>query len=130
AYADFEKIADLVEEMICHVATAIIAMEDGTPPTPESPVRLGPGSQSSPLQVQHRDAEGKVTRTINLTRPWRRARYHDLVREVAGADWFEISSEQRRERAKDLSVEILPQLADFEVTQHVFEKLVEEKTFD
>src|SRR5437870_8504064 len=57
AYADFEKIADLVEEMICHVATAIIAMEDGTPPTPESPVRLGPGSQSSPLQVQHRDAE-------------------------------------------------------------------------
>ena len=27
-------------------------------------------------------------------------------------------------------MEILPQLADFEVTQHVFEKLVEEKTFD
>ena len=71
-----------------------------------------------------------MTRTINLTRPWRRSRYHDLVREAAGADWFEISSEQRRERAKDLGVEILPQLADFEVTQHVFEKLVEEKTFD
>ena len=71
-----------------------------------------------------------MTRTINLTRPWRRARYHDLVREAAGADWFEISSEQRRERAKNLGVEIFPQLADFEVTQHVFEKLVEEKTFD
>src|SRR5205814_435111 len=41
-----------------------------------------------------------------------------------------ISRKQRRERAKDLGVEILPQLADFEVTQHVFEKLVEEKTFD
>ena len=122
AYADFEKIADLVEEMIFHVATAIIAMEGGAPPER--------ARRSSPLQIQHRDTEGKVTRTINLTRPWRRARYHDLVREVAGADWFEISSEQRRERAKDLSVEILPQLADFEVTQHVFEKLVEEKTFD
>src|SRR6266513_3017410 len=107
AYADFEKIADLVEEMICHVAEAI----------------------AGSLRVEHRDAEGNVTRTINLTRPWRRARYHDLVRETAGADWFGISSEQRRERAKDLSVEILPQLADFEVTQHVFEKLVEEKTF-
>ena len=140
AYADFEKIADLVEEMVCHVAEAIIAMEGGlrrgasgaerAPATPESPVRLGPGSRSSPLQIQHCDVEGNVTRTINLTRPWRRARYHDLVREVAGADWFEISNEQRRERAKDLSVEILPQLADFEVTQHVFEKLVEEKTFD
>jgi lysyl-tRNA synthetase, class II len=122
AYADFEKIADLVEEMICHVAEAIIATEGGVPPER--------GRGSSPLQIQHRDAEGNVTRTTNLTRPWRRARYHDLVREAAGADWFEISSEQRRERAKDLGVEILPQLADFEVTQHVFEKLVEEKTFD
>ena len=31
---------------------------------------------------------------------------------------------------RDLKVEIMPSLADFEVTQHVFEKLVEEKTFD
>ena len=131
AYADFEKIADLVEEMICHVAEQIadcVSQPDG---------RLRPGNlerESGPnergLQIQHRDADGNVTRTINLTRPWRRARYHDLVREAAGADWFEVSSAQRRERAKELGVEILPQLADFEVTQHVFEKLVEEKTFD
>src|SRR5262249_59483129 len=45
--------------------------------------------------------------------------------------WFECSSEQRRKRVEeDLGVEIIPQLADFEVTQHVFEKLVEEKTID
>lgn len=109
AYADFEKIADLVEELICHLAEKVC------------------GS----LRIEHRDADGNITRTINLQRPWRRARYHDLVREVAGKDWFELSSEQRRERAtRDLGVEILPQLADFEVTQHVFEKLIEEKTFD
>jgi lysyl-tRNA synthetase, class II len=109
AYADFEKMADLVEELICHLAEKIY------------------GS----LKVEHRDAERKVTRAINLTRPWRRARYADLVREVAGKDWFELSSEQRRARATgELKLEILPQLADFEVTQHVFEKLVEEKTFD
>src|SRR5947208_5708612 len=120
AYADFEKIADLVEEMICYVAEVLEGRASSRPET----------SGSSSLRIEHRDAEGNVTRTINLTRPWRRARYHDLVREAAGADWFEISSEQRRERAKDLRVEILPQLADYEVTQHVFEKLVEEKTFD
>ena len=120
AYADFGKIADLVEEMICHVAEVLEGRASPRPGT----------SGSSPLRIEHRDAEGNVTRTIDLTRPWRRARYHDLVREVAGADWFEISSEERRERAKNLGVEILPQLADFEVTQHVFEKLVEEKTFD
>ncbi len=109
AYADFEKMADLVEELICHVAEKIC------------------GS----LQIEHRDADGKVIRTINLKRPWRRARYVDLIREVAGKDWFELTSEQRRERATSkFKLEILPQLTDFEVTQHVFEKLIEEKTFD
>jgi lysyl-tRNA synthetase class 2 len=58
AYADFEKIADLVEELICHLAEKVC------------------GS----LQIEHRDADGKVIRTINLQRPWRRARYVDLVR--------------------------------------------------
>src|SRR5207248_9769772 len=109
AYADFEKVANLIEELICYVADKIC------------------GS----LTIDHRDAGGKVVRTINLKRPWRRARYLDLVREAAGKDWFDISSEQRRQRATGgLKLEILPQLADFEVTQHVFEKLVEEKTFD
>ena len=109
AYADFEKVASLVEEMVCHVAERVC------------------GS----LKVEHKDAERKVLRTINLQRPWRRARYVDLVREVAGKDWFDISSDQRRKRATgELKLEIVPQLIDFEVTQHVFEKLVEEKTFD
>ena len=109
AYADFEKVANLLEELICHVAEKIC------------------GS----LKIEHSDAEGKVVRTINLKRPWRRARYVDLVREMAGKDWFNLSSEQRRARAtRELKLEILPRLADFEVTQHLFEKLVEERTFD
>jgi lysyl-tRNA synthetase class 2 len=109
AYADFEKMANLAEELICHLAEKIC------------------GS----LTIEHRDTDEKVVRTINLQRPWRRARYHDVVREVAGKDWFELSSEQRRDRATNkFKLEILPKLADFEVTQHVFEKLVEEKTID
>ena len=114
AYADFEKIADLVEEMICHLA-AIISTS-------------GP-SESSSLRVEHKDAEGNVTRTLNLTRPWRRARYRDLIREV-DPEWFNYTSEKRRERCGELGVEINPRMADYEVTQQVFEKLVEEKTFD
>jgi lysyl-tRNA synthetase class 2 len=109
AYADFEKMANLTEELICYLAEKIC------------------GS----LTIEHRDAEGKIVRAINLKRPWRRARYHDLVREVSGKDWFELSREQRRDRAtNEFKLEILPQLADFEVTQHVFEKLIEEKTID
>jgi lysyl-tRNA synthetase class 2 len=123
AYADFEKMADLIEELICNVAEKL---EGAAPSAPNSGAR-----QRVPLQIEHRDVDGKVVRTINLKRPWRRTRYVDLVREVAGKDWFNVSSEQRRARASsELKLEILPQLADFEVTQHVFEKLVEEKTFD
>ena len=123
AYADFEKIADLVEELICHLAEAVVLRRNE--------LHADPGtSGSSSLRIEHRDADGNVTRTLNLTRPWRRARYRDLVCEVAGADWFRLTSEERRAKCRDLGVEIQPQMADFEVTQHVFEKLIEEKTFD
>jgi lysyl-tRNA synthetase class 2 len=131
AYADFEKIANLVEELICYLAEKIHALdaakvEGGAPATPEAQAR-----RSSPLQIEHRDADGKAVRTIDLKRPWQRVRYRDLMREVAGKDWFELSPEQRRARAmNEFKLEILPQLADFEVTQHVFEKLIEEKTMD
>jgi lysyl-tRNA synthetase class 2 len=64
-----------------------------------------------------------------LKRPWRRARYRDLIREIDPA-WFEYSSEKRRERCAELPVEISPRMADYEVTQQVFEKLVEEETID
>ena len=100
-------MADLVEEMICHLAQCV----------------------RGSLHVEHRDAEGNVTRTLNLSRPWRRARYRDLIREI-DAEWFNYTSEKRRERCAELGVEINPRMADYEVTQQVFEKLVEEKTFD
>ena len=108
AYANFEKIAELVEELICHLAQTV----------------------AGSVQIEHRDTEDNTTRALNLTRPWRRARYRDLVGEVAGADWFSLTSEARRGKCRELGVEVQPQMADFEVTQHVFEKLVEEKTFD
>ncbi|MEO5716977.1 MAG: lysine--tRNA ligase, partial [Chthoniobacterales bacterium] len=126
AYANFEQMAELVEELICHLATTL---EGRAPSRPIGGDETGTG-QRPPLQVEHRDAEGNVTRTLNLTRPWRRARYRDLVCEAAGADWFSLTSEERRAKARELGVELQPQAADFEVTQHVFEKLVEEKTFD
>ena len=107
AYADFEQMADLVEEMVVHLANTVI----GT------------------LKIDHKDAEGNVIRTIDLTRPWRRAPYRELVEEAVPG-WFGMTPEQRREKCHELHVELSPGMADFEVTQHVFEKLVEEKTFN
>src|SRR6266853_2249753 len=57
AYADFEKMANLTEELSCYLSEKIC------------------GS----LTIEHRGAEEKIVRTINLKRPWRRSRYHDVV---------------------------------------------------
>src|SRR5207248_9983238 len=71
AYADFEKMANLVEELICYLAEKIC------------------GS----LAIEHGDADGKIVRTINFKRPWRRVRYRELMGEVAVKDWFDLPPE-------------------------------------
>jgi lysyl-tRNA synthetase, class II len=107
AYTDFQQMAELVEELICHLAETVI----GT------------------LNIEHRNNDGVVRRTIHLQRPWRRARYTDLIRAI-DAGWFERSREGKIAKCRELGVEIQPAMQEFEITQQVFEKLVEEKNID
>jgi lysyl-tRNA synthetase class 2 len=67
----------------------------------------------------------KEPKVIDLTAPWRRAKYKDLVREKAGDDWFDISPAERRKRAHDMGAEIGKEFEDFEVTNAVFGKFIE-----
>jgi lysyl-tRNA synthetase class 2 len=109
AYADFEQMADLVEDMICHLAEKFCGG----------------------LIIEHKDEEGAVTKTIDLTRPWKRASYRDLVKGAAGEDWFTLSKEAKVERAHSLGVhEIHAGDEHHELDQKAFEKLVEEKSFN
>jgi lysyl-tRNA synthetase len=62
---------------------------------------------------------------IELASPWRRCRYKDLIRAVAGEDWFGLSPLERRMKANALGAEIGKEYEDFEVTGAVFEKLIE-----
>jgi lysyl-tRNA synthetase class 2 len=103
AYGDYESMMELVQGLVCHVAENVV----------------------DTLFIEHKDAEGKVVKTINLTPPWRCVKYKDLVREKAGADWFDIPAKERRQRAHDLGAEIGKDYEDFEVTGAVFEKLIE-----
>ncbi|MCP5532172.1 MAG: lysine--tRNA ligase [Akkermansiaceae bacterium] len=108
AFADFEIMANLVEELTCHLAETFCGG----------------------LTIEHKDEDGNVTRTIDLSRPWKRANYHDLVKGVAGDDFFDVTPEQRRAKCDELGVQISPEMEDYEVIQQVFEKKVEEHTFD
>ena len=108
AFSDFEEMANLVEEMTCHLAEKFCGG----------------------LKIDHKDEDGNVTRTIDLTRPWKRASYHDLIKGAAGADFFDLSPEQRVARCGDLGVQLSDQMEDHEVVQQVFEKKVEEHTFN
>ena len=108
AFSDFEQMADLVEEMTCHLAEKFCGG----------------------LQIEHKDENGEHVRTIDLSRPWARTPYHDLIKNVAGDDWFDLTNEQRVAKCDDLGVQVSPEMEDYEVSQQVFEKLVEEHTFN
>ena len=106
AYGDYETMMELCQSLICHVAQKVLGN----------------------LVIEQKDAEGNVVKTIDLTPDWRRVKYKDLVKEVAGADWFEIESAERHQRAigeLKLEGEIEGSCEDFEITNAVFEKMVE-----
>ncbi len=105
AGGDYESMAEMMEEMITTVAQKVF----GT------------------LRFDQYDDNGNLRWTVDLTRPWRRADYNDLVREVAGEDWFDLTPEQRRARAKGMDVQVSEELDDTGVTQQVYETLVEKK---
>jgi lysyl-tRNA synthetase class 2 len=109
AYADFDAMSQLVEDLISSLA------------------HKTHGSYQTPFFVT--DNEGnKINQPLDLTPPWPRKRYKDLVQAAAGDDWFTLTEAERRERCVTLGVEISPAMEDFEVTNQIFEKLVEAKT--
>lgn len=103
AYGDYNSMMELVQGMVCHIAQSVL----GT------------------LVIEHKDAEGNVTKTIDLTPDWKKAKYKDLIREKTQPDWFELTPEERRIKATELGAEIHDTDEDFEVTNAIFEKFIE-----
>ncbi len=97
AYSDRGGMQKLVEELITTVAERAL----GT---------LKAGSAEAP---------------IDLARPWREASYRDLVRERAGADWFERDRAGMAVQAQALGLNVDPAWGTVEITQEVYEKLIE-----
>ena len=97
AYGDVRTMMELVQGLITHVAQTVM----GT------------------LQV------GSKEQPIDLTAPWREVPYRDLIKERAGADWFDRDLAGMRAKAEELGLHVAPEWGKVEVTQEVFEKLIE-----
>jgi lysyl-tRNA synthetase class 2 len=111
AFGSFETMADMVEEMVTTVAQNVF----GT------------------LVISHRDTEGTETKTINLTRPWRRVRMVDLVEERTGWKFTKepLTPEQAAElREKNPGKDLKLAGAPAEQLTEVYEKLIEHTLID
>jgi lysyl-tRNA synthetase, class II len=111
AYGSWETMADMVEGLVTHVAEKVF----GT------------------LRIEHKNEAGEVTRTINLTRPWRRVRMDQLVEERTGWKFSkepltpeQISDLRTKNPGKDLKLNGAPA----EQLQEVYEKLIEPTLID
>lgn len=98
AYGDCRSMMELVESLVTTVAMRTV----GT------------------LKIDH--GNGKV---IDLTLPWRRATYNELCEEKGGSDWFTITSEARIARGREMGLDIPDGMSDLDVTNELYEKLVE-----
>ncbi len=97
AYSDRHGMQSLVEALIVHVAQTVLG-------------RLNVGTAEQP---------------IDLTSPWRVAEYRTLVTETMGADWFGLDAAAMRVRAEARGLSLDPAWNAGDITQEVYEKLIE-----
>ena len=99
AYTDFRGMMELTRSLVQQVAERAL----GT------------------LQVERPDGE-----LIDLSGDWREAKYKDLIIDAVGRDdWFELPKLEKLQKTKDLGIDVDPELEDFEITNDVFEKIIE-----
>jgi lysyl-tRNA synthetase class 2 len=97
AYADYQVMMEITEELVTHL-------------------------------VQTHCSGGQLPfgeKTIDYSRPWRRATYAELLKECAGCDMQDIAAV--RQKAKQLGVHDIDKKDDAVVVSEVFEATVEEK---
>jgi len=112
---------------VCEIAKTIAAQFDEIQPLLPDAVRNDEHAKKHfPLHRQELEILSKPLDPIDLGN-WRRVKYKDLIREVAGADWFDITPEERRSRAIEKLNLFVAGFEDFEITNEIFSKEIEPK---
>lgn len=97
AFGDVRTMMEIVQQMITRAAENVI----GT------------------LKV------GTADNPVDLSLPWREVSYHDLVKQAIGEDWFTLDLAAAKVRAYEHHLHTEPTWTMVELTQEVFEKMVE-----
>jgi lysyl-tRNA synthetase class 2 len=98
AYGDYETMMELAQGLITTVAENVF----------------------DTLIVKRADGQ-----EIDLTPPWRRITYHELIEERLGKDWFKLAPEEHKLRASQMGVELQNNAPDYEVINAIFEKTIQ-----
>lgn len=98
AYGDYETMMELVQGLVVTIAENVF----------------------DTLIIKRYD-----DKEIDLTPPWRRVTYQEIIEERVGKDWFTLTPEARKVAAKAMNVEFPDNAPDYEVTNAVFEKTIE-----
>ena len=105
AYATYEDLMDLTEEMVSSLVDRLVAADDS------------PG-----LRVTYNGRE------IDFARPWRRLTMEEALVEYGGFDPRSVADPERlRARGRELAIEGVEGMAKGRVMTELFEKLCEEK---
>lgn len=100
AYTDFRGMMTLFYDLIQHICKTVL---------------------NGNTQITRYDGE-----VIELGGKWREARYKDLIIEATkDPDWFSRSKEEKLAACAAMDIQVDPEREDYEVTNNVFEKLIE-----
>jgi len=100
AYTDHRGMMELIQSMVQHVCKEVLGK----------------------LTINRAD-DGTE---IDLGGQWREAKYKDLIVEATGdPDWFSRTKAEKLAATQRLNIEVDPNQEDFEVTNEVFEKVIE-----
>lgn len=98
AYADYEDIMRLTENLVAHIATEILGK----------------------TEIRYQDQE------VSLTTPWRRVSMVDAIRDVVGVDFKrQMSDEEAHRLAKEHKVPVEPNMTFGHIVNAFFEHFVE-----
>ena len=105
AYGDRTSMENIIEGLIPHLCDTVIGTR----------------------QIEY----GEQKEIIDFTPPYRRVAYKDLVRDMMGADWFDLCFEDQLARAKslaqekDVNLELDGVTTELMLTHEVYDKMIE-----